>query len=489
MTDALAVAPPARRAWPALLAGSAAAALLALAADGMLAGVVCAFAMAAFLAGVFRPRLLVPLIAAGCAVLPPYVGWLLPGLGFANLQRGVMYGGALGLALWALRERVQGRWVLLLDWREIRWLRGAMLFLLAGWMVAPILALALGPGNSVKALNTVVYQALAFAVGLRFTRDLDGRRLLQLSFAALIVYVLPYWLYELHTGRGAFWWYVPPLPDLLTGQGEILRGGKIRVAATFGQPLAFSQFLVVTIPVALSLLYARFPRALTWAIAGIGVAAVVATRSRSPWGALVVAPLLLLIVRRRSLRAVVVVSLLAVTAVAIPLVGAIRSHALAREARSLLLERWSKQNEGVFSYVGRVFVVLGSLRVIKDQPLAGYGVNATATGAHLPSVDNYYMALAVEQGVVVAGLATLGVFLAWMALARRAVGGEAVWLVYAAGAYLAEWLFVGLHDTAPLFYLVLGHLFATAGSERVPAPAFGLGHLSATQAGRVNGRI
>ncbi len=486
MTATALEAAPTLRPWLALIAGAIVAALLAAAAGGLLAGLVCAFAAASLLAGALRPRLLAPLIAAGCAVLPPYVGWLLPAAGFANLQRGVMYAGAIGLALWTLGERARGRPVAPTEVLDRRPIRLALAVLVASWIAAPLLALTAGPGNAIRALNSSLYQALAFAVGVVFTRDLSGRRLLQLTFALLIVYTIPYWLYELYVGRGAFWWYVPPLPDLLSGRTEMLRAGKVRVAATFGQPLAFSQFLVITVPVVLSLWHARFPRVLTWGIAALGAVALVATRSRSPWVAVIVAVVALVIARRRSIRGALMAGLLVVLAAGIPLVRAVQSHALAREAKALLATKWSKANEAQFSYAGRLFVALGSLRVIRERPLTGYGVNAIATSARLPSVDNYYLAIAVEQGVLVAGLTLLGLLIGWFAMARLHSGAEAFLMTVAAGAYLMEWVFVGLHDTAPLFFLIFGHLFAAAGRGAVGSPLLAAQTTSEPRRGRLN---
>jgi hypothetical protein len=463
------VSPLARRtasSWLGLVAGLLVAGLGAALIGNALAGVVCAFTATAALAGVFRPRLLVPLIAAGCVVLPPYVGWLLPGAGFVNLQRGVMYGGVVGVAVWALRERIEGRRLV----PEVVFERGsvrlAVLSLGAGWVIAPVVALALGPANAARALNATLYQALAFWVGLTFSGGLDGRRLLQLTFAALLIYMIPYWFCELQIGHGAFATYVPPLPDLLAGRA-MYRGGMIRVAGTLGQPLAFDQFLLIAIPVVFSLTYARLPRVLSLGLALLGVVALVATRSRSPWVALVLAGLAVVIIRRRSLRASLVVAAIVLAASAVPVTRAVRSGALAQQARSLLETRFSRRSEASFSAAGRVFVTLGALRAIRQRPLTGYGVNASATSARLRSVDDYYLVLAVEQGAVVGGLVLLGLLVGWIGVARAAAGPEATWIAFAAGAYLVQWVFVGLHDTAPLLFLVLGHLFAAAsGSSR-----------------------
>jgi hypothetical protein len=470
VTEAAPAARPTGLGWLGLIAGLLVAAYGAVLIGDALAGVVCAFTVTAVLAGVFRPRLLVPLVAAACVVLPPYVGWLVPGAGFVNLQRGIMYGGALGVAVWALRERMEGRWLVPDAVLERGSLRLALLLLGAAWVVAPVIALALGPANAARALNATLYQALAFWVGLAFTRDLDGRRLLQLTFVALLVYTIPYWVYELEAGHGAFASYVPPLPDLLAGRA-IFRGRMIRVAGTFGQPLAFDQFLLIAIPVVFSLRYARFPRVLSFGLALLGAVALVATRSRSPWAALVLAAVTVVVVRRRSLRASLVVAVIVLAAAAVPVTRAIRSGALARQARSLLETKYSRQSEAEFSAAGRVFVTLGALRAIRQRPLTGYGVNASGSSARLRSVDDYYLVLAVEQGAVVAGLTLLALLVGWLGVMRSGVGPEAAWIAFAAGAYLVQWVFVGLHDTAPLLFLVLGHLFASVTVSRRPVVA------------------
>jgi len=444
-----------------LLAGAGA----ALVGDA-LAGVVCLFAVAALLAGALRPRLLVPLVAAGCVILPPYVGWLLPGGSFVNLQRGVMYGGALGVGVWALRERMDRRWLVPGLLFEYRPLRISFLLLAAAWLAAPIVGLALGPANAARALNAGLYQALAFWVGLSFTQDVSGRRLLQLTFALLLAYTVPFWLYEVQTGRGLFAWYVPPLPNLLTGRFEVLRGGLLRPAATFGHPLAFGQFLLIATPVAFSLVYSRLPRVFSLALLVVGVAALLATQSRSPWIALALAAIALVILRRRKLRAALVVTALLLAIGAIPLVQAWQSHALAGRAKAFVTTKYSPRTEAELSAVGRVFLTLGGLKVVRSQPLVGYGFDASAPSTRSPSWDDYYLLLAVQQGLVVAGLVSLALLVGWYGVARAGAGPEAVCMILAAGAYLVEWLFVGLHDTSPLLFLILGHLFGSGSAVR-----------------------
>ena len=435
-----------------------------------LAGVVLAFSIAATLVGALRPRLLVPLIAASCVVLPPYVGWLLPWGGFVNLQRGVMYGALLGVILWGLRERSEGRWLVPVDSLGQGPTKLAIVLLAGAWVVAPVIAMALGLGNSAKAVNSAVYQALAFWVGLRFAQGRDGRRGLQLTFAFLLLYTVPYWLYELQAGRGVFAWYVPPLPGLLSGQGEILRNGQIRVAATFGQPLAFDQFLLMAVPVAASMVYARLLRILGAAMGVLGVVTLVLTRSRSPWVALIVAAVALIIVQRRKVRVALIVAALVTAVVAIPLARSFRSQVLAHAAKSLVLTRYSRKSETEYSAAARVFLTLGALRVIRRHPLAGYGVNATAVAAQLPTVDDYYLALAVEQGVLLAALLTAALWVGWFGLARSPLRAESLWITFAVGAYLVEWVFVGLHDTSPLLFLMLGHLFGAGGGKSYEGP-------------------
>ena len=430
-----------------------------------LAGVVLAFSVGALLVGALRPRLLVPLVAAGCVVLPPYVGWVLPWGSFVNLQRGVMYGALLGVVLWGMRERMEGRWLVPVGSLG-RGPKGlAIVLLAAAWLGAPLIAMALGIGNSAKAINSALYQALAFWIGLKFAQGEDGRRGLQLTLAFLLVYTVPYWLYELEAGRGVFAWYVPPLPGLLSGQGEILRNGQIRVAATFGQPLAFDQFLLIAVPVAASMVYGRFLRILGAAMGVLGVVTLALTRSRSPWVALIIAAVALVIVHRQKVRVALVVAAVVTTVVAIPLARSVRSHVLARAAKSLVLTRYSRKSETEYSAAARVFLTLGALRVIRRQPLAGYGVNATAVSAQLPTVDDYYLALAVEQGVLVAAVLTAALWVGWFGLARSAIQGDALWITFAVGAYLVEWLFVGLHDTSPLLFLMMGHLFGAGGGK------------------------
>jgi hypothetical protein len=78
----------------------------------------------------------------------------------------------------------------------------------------------------------------------------------------------------------------------------------------------------------------------------------------------------------------------------------------------------------------------------------------------------------------VAVLGALGVFLCWVSLTRRVRDDASLWMVFGVGAYLVEWVFVGLHDTAPILFLVLGHLVGWRGNSLLESALPGVSYAS-----------
>ena len=209
--------------------------LVAALTEGPWGAAILAATLAAVVAGLLRPSALLTLIAIAVVAVPSYVGWLVPGGLFFNMARGVIYGAAVGLILWTMAEARN----------ELPWPKGdalspmsriAILSLTLGWTLAPLIGLAHGGGNAFRAFNAVLYQALPLWVGLRFASEYGRRRTLQVVLALLILYTVPYWLYELEFAKSAFKSYVPPIPGLLGAEELLMRGGNVRVQATFGHP-------------------------------------------------------------------------------------------------------------------------------------------------------------------------------------------------------------------------------------------------------------
>jgi len=134
------------------------------------------------------------------------------------------------------------------------------------------------------------------------------------------------------------------------------------------------------------------------------------------------------------------------------------------QAAGETLSGFSTQTEPLFSSAARVFLTIASLRAIAARPLVGYGLNALESGAAIPTVDNYYLRLTMEVGIPVSLCILGGLVLGWISLARRAQNWEGMLLTYAVGAYLAEFLFVGLRDSLPAVLLIMGYLWSQDGT-------------------------
>ncbi len=88
--------------------------------------------------------------------------------------------------------------------------------------------------------------------------------------------------------------------------------------------------------------------------------------------------------------------------------------------------------------------------------------------AGIPTVDNYFLVLPLEIGLLAAGPILLGMVLLWVSISRRApLDGGAALLAVGVGAYLVQLLLVGLHETVPLLFLAGG---AALGAQSRGAP-------------------
>ena len=134
------------------------------------------------------------------------------------------------------------------------------------------------------------------------------------------------------------------------------------------------------------------------------------------------------------------------------------------EAAGETLSGFSTQNEPLFSSAARIFLTIASLRAIAARPIVGYGLNALESGAAIPTVDNYYLRLTMEVGIPVSLCILGGLVIGWSSLARRAQNAERMLLTYAVGAYLVEFLFVGLRDSLPAVLLIMGYLWSHDGT-------------------------
>jgi O-antigen ligase/polysaccharide polymerase Wzy-like membrane protein len=456
----------------AVLAASAAGVTAALLGDP-LGAVIIGFTITAVLVAALRPHLLVVLIAVAVALLPPYVGLLLPGGGYLNLLRGVAYGSAGGLLVRALllgdRELVRPPGPA----PEVGGSRRIGCYLLAaGWVLAPLIGLSHGLSNGARVANVVLYQALPFWVGLRFPREYRGIRVLQIGMAVLLIYTLPFWFYEVTSGTSLFRSYVPPLQGVLSGRSLLLREGNIRAQATFNHALAFDQFLLLATPIAVSLLFVRRLRAIGLVALALGITALAATGSRSPWLALLLTVGALVVIRRPRV-ALGAAALAVVIGASLPGVrDRLNTAALGREAATLDRAMYSSRTEPELSAAGRLFVALGGVRAVARHPIIGYGVLPGGGSARLPSVDNYYLLLPIQIGLPAAVFIVGG--LTWLLVAvardpRWRLDSGVLW--FAAGAYMAELLFVGLYETISLLFLIVGFLLtASAG----PGPDAGV---------------
>jgi len=191
-----------------------------------------------------------------------------------------------------------------------------------------------------------------------------------------------------------------------------------------------------------------------------------ATGSRSPWAALIGGAAALGAVRKPRVFLVVVVAVAVIVGLSPPTSPLSFAHFRnsVHQAAGETLTGFSSQTEPLFSSAARVFLTVASLRAIAARPLVGYGLNAIESGAAIPTVDNYYLRLAMEVGIPVSLCILGGLVLGWSSLARRAQNGEGMLLTYAVGAYLVEFLFVGLRDSLPAVLLIMGYLWSHDGT-------------------------
>jgi hypothetical protein len=445
-----------------LVAGGLAGLVAAWCGDALSALVVVA-GISALLVGAVRPRLLIPLLAAGVVLVPPFVGWLTPTGFYLNLLRAVVYAGAAGLAIWIAAGRngaASGELRTAGVESSTRW---ALFLLCGGWLLTVVLGLSHGVGNSLRTMNAVLYQAFPLWLGARFAREYRGLGLLQLSFFGLLLYSSFFCVYEVWSGQSIFAQYVPPIPELMSSANAMVREGRVRAEATFGQPLAFDQFLLLATPIATSLVFTRGVRLLGVLALLVGAAALLATGSRSPWVAILAGSLAFFAVRRPRFVLVGLALLVAVGGTLPAIRQAVGSLPRALAGRAVT-EGYSQSTEMEYSVVGRLVATVAAVRAVRDRPIAGYGVHGAATAAGIPTVDNYFLRLPVEVGLPAAVLTIAGVILLWWSLARRPCLTRDVRLVLVGLAmYLAQLLFVGLVETLPLFFLVLGFVTGKVG--------------------------
>jgi hypothetical protein len=438
-------------------------ALLAVLLGNWLAVLIVVATAAAVLAGYLRPALLIPLMISAVVVTPPYVGWVVPGGQFFNLVRGVVYGGIAGVALRLAAQREEPTPARRPTDKATAVI---MVLLVTAWIMLPAIALTHGFANGIRGLNAAAYQAFPFWIGWRYASGLKVHRLLQLSLAFLLWYTLPFWAYELTTGTSVFSSYTPPIPGLMDARDLLLRDGHVRVEATFGHPLAFDQFLLLAVPIVGSAILVRAFRWFGSASLGVAAVALVLTGSRSPWLALVGALIAMIFARRPWVSAGIAVGIVVLVLIT-PLSDAVGPAAIMERIQAgaaSTLAGYSTETETTFSTASRIFLIINSLRAIAQQPLAGFGVNATLTGAGIPTVDTYYLALPVEVGVPTACVLFCGIATAWIAIARRRLGAEYTLAAVAVGAFFLELFFVGLHDTFPAAFTILGALLGARGT-------------------------
>jgi len=436
--------------WIAAVMLGAAAAMV----GGALEAVAVVLTVCSLALSTWGPRQALVALLAGPVLLPPFVGWLTPGEQFFNLLRGSTYGALLGFGIWLVIKKPSNH--VSQHGQPIRLDIGIMA-LIVGWVLVVVLSVAHGFSNVFKAANAVLYQAFPFLIGWLAGRRARAHGILQISFVLLVLYLTPFWLYDLATGTSLFRSYVPPLPSLLDARALLLRHDHIRVEATFGHPLALDQFLLIATPIASSLLLVRRMRVVGTLGVLAGMAALVFTRSRSPWIAIVLALLAIAAIRHPKRAIVLILASFLMVSTLVVTDRLPRFSDLVGRNQELTTVSYSSSTETEFSTASRIVLTISSVRAIARAPLAGYGINVTATAAQIPTIDNYYLAFPVEVGLPGAALVVVGVFVLWTRLVRRpAVSKASLLIAWGIGAYFFELLFVGLHDTISLAFLVLG---------------------------------
>lgn len=422
-------------------------------------------ATVAFCSGLLRPDVLPLVIPSAVVLLPSYVGVIAPGLGFVNVQRVVMYLGSLGLLLWLLRRSPGSGPTPSARRPALKRDSLPLVMLCAGWALALLVSPLNGLGNSVRAANLVLYQGLPFALGVIFVRS-EGQ-LLRVSLAAALatVYVAVFATIDVVTGQSVFAGYVPPLSGLMDGRVLMRRGDLIRAEATLSQPLGLVQVLLLCLPLSAALTRNRRLVPLAAIAVAAGLATMWATHARSAGIAIAGGAVLVFLARHWRSTLLLASGALLIAAVVPSLRSKINVvRAMEESAVELSAKSYSAETEAEFSSAGRVFVIAAGLNAISARPISGYGINASASGAGVPTVDNYFVLLPLDVGAPAAALILCGTVGVWLVVAVRP--RRTFWdqiLLLAVGAYLVELFFVGLEDSLPFFFVTLGALWSRRG--------------------------
>lgn len=186
---------------------------------------------------------------------------------------------------------------------------------------------------------------------------------------------------------------------------EKMRDGQFRVQASFDSPLSFGEFLMLTVPLGFGLarMAGVLPR-LIWFVPAIAASlyAALATGSRAALGGVVGAlfiTLALTVLRfvvhnRRDPRAGIVWLVMPLL-----ILGGL---AVVFFAKTLVL---GNSTETAGSSYARLDMLLNALPYIASNPLTGHGAGAALkyvgilSGAGILTVDNYYLSVALDNGL------------------------------------------------------------------------------------------
>jgi hypothetical protein len=326
-------------------------------------------------------------------LLPDYYRWVLPGLPDPTFNQAAI----LPVAALAL-VRYGGRW----RWSATDFLVGAFALAIA---YSEFLNIGYADAQNLM-FDMAASVVLPYACGKLLIEPFG----LRAAFAKRTVWLLfglsAIGVYEFRFGRTPFRLLFDPF---FRGQGlgwvTTFRWGLARVAGPYGHAILAGAILVIGY---------RLQRWLEWTgnwprgkgrLITLGlVAGILMTLVRGPWIGGVVGAVLTGIGLMRNRKAAAGAVLAAVLLVGVPAAAALYSWASVgrKNAKSVAQETAAYRKELIDKYVG----------IAMEKAAFGYGRNTWPRVPGMPSIDNYYLLLALMHGLVALGL--LVAILLWM---------------------------------------------------------------------------
>ncbi|HEX3033183.1 MAG TPA: O-antigen ligase family protein [Bacillota bacterium] len=291
---------------------------------------------------------------------------------------------------------IVGLWIVKMAWENRASYRLTPLDMYLGAFLAICVFLLLmrSPDMSIaiKGLRAVVEYLFWFFVASNVIKSGKQVRFLVTGFLVLATLISLHGIYQYIVGV--------PIDPKWIDQAE--SGIKTRVFSIIGSPNILGSFLILSIPITVSLFFASrswLKKLLYTGVLGLMGLCLLFTYSRGAWIALVLAMFYYGVVHNRKLLALIVIASI-LAPIAVPSVG--------RRVTYLLSPEYVKSSQKG----GRLVRWTKAINIVKKSPVVGVGLGryggAVATNAKIPGtfyVDNYYLKTLAEMGIL--GLAAM----------------------------------------------------------------------------------